>query len=112
MFYTWVQQAAAEVEEPENEPTHLKVQIDQKHKKRKGPNEKDRQLIDRAVVFLFLWSEMWKSFDNEPSGARDAHGLHNWRTYCKRGSSAETRDNLSLDNLDFLWPEESISWLE
>lgn len=58
-------------------------------------------------VFLFVWSEMWKSFDNKQSRKRDAHSLHNWRTYCKGGSTTETRDNFGSN---FPEPEESVSW--
>lgn len=45
-------------------------------------------------VFLFVFSEMWKSFDNEQARKWDALGLHNLRTHCERGSRAETWDNV------------------
>lgn len=65
---------------------------------------------ESVSVFLFVLSEMWKSFDNEQGRKWDTLGLHNLRTYCKRGSRAETWDNYGLQLP--VAPKKHISWLE
>lgn len=106
MFYTWVQQATmynqAKLAFNLTQQLNAAKSADWSLHKRRGRHEKHVQLqggmgIGSVSVFLFVWSEMWKSFDNEQSRKRDAHSLHNWRTYCKGGSSAETWDNLDLN---------------
>lgn len=51
---------------------------------------------ESVSMFLFVLSELWRSFDNEQGRKWDTLGLHNLGTYCKRGSRAETWDNYCL----------------
>lgn len=121
MFYTWAQEAAknqARVAQSDISYMLLKViflqfaalfisSTEEEEDADMKKTQSCRVGIGWGSVFLFVWSEMWKSFDNKQSRKRDAHSLHNWRTYCKGGSTTETWANFGLN---FPESEESVSW--